>query len=244
MSRRWITISVICLLIVAAVSLRTIGQGTEETMATGYGYVTMGWLPEAVRLFAQAAREHPDDMEAVVTAGIGYKAIGHDRQAESLLSRGARLENGLPELWALVGDIRLSLGDVSGATDAFRRALDYDDELALAHRGLGVIAERQGDTQQAVRHYEDALEASPGLVPVRVQLARLLIADEAWEEAREHLELVLRMQPRDAEVHWLLAQAYLGLGESPRAMHMLTRALQLDPNHRAAAAQLEELQRQ
>jgi len=238
------TIFTVCLLIVAAVSLRTIGQGTDETMASGYGYVTMGWLPEAVRLFAQASREEPDDLEALVTAGIGYKAIGHDRQAESLLSRGARLEHGLPELWALVGDIRLSLGDVPGAAESFQRALDYDGELALAHRGLGIIAQRRGDAQEAVRHYENALETAPGLVAVRVQLARLLLADEAWEEAREHLQLVQRMQPRDAEVHWLLARAYLGLGEKPRAMHMLARALQLNPNHREAAALLEELQRQ
>lgn len=217
---------------------------TADALAAAFGYVTMGWLPEAARQFDVAARYNPDDPEVLLLTGLAHQAAGRPESGVRLLERSVLVAGDtIPELWALLGEARLAVGDVSGAEEAFQRALAHGDDLAVAHRGLGVIAERRGDTAAARERYEAALAISPVLVWERMQLARLLIAEGEWEEAGEHLRQAARLRPRDADVQWLLGRVYLAQGEKDRAVHALNRALQLNPHHPHAAALLEEIRR-
>jgi tetratricopeptide (TPR) repeat protein len=59
------------------------------------------------------------------------------------------------------GVARLKLGDLDGATERFRRALDANPGNADALYGLGVVAEGGGADAAAVTLYERALAANP-----------------------------------------------------------------------------------
>lgn len=245
MRRRWIAAVVAALALSAAAGYSGAGQTrTDDVLATAFGYVTMGWLPEAARQFELAVRQRPDDPEVLLLTGLTQHAAGRVDSGLRLLERGVQAaEDKFPELWALLGKVRLTVGDLEGAEEAFQRALAHDEDLAVAHRGLGFIAEQRGDAAAARKRYEAALAISPALVWERLRLARLLIAEERWDEAAEHLQQAARLRPRDADVQWLLGRVYLAQGERDRAIHALTRALQLRPHHPHAAALLEEVRR-
>lgn len=243
MRRRWIPILIVALALGAAAGYPGAGQTrTADVLATAFGYITMGWLPEAARQFEVAARNNPDDPEILLLTGLAHHAAGRPDSAVRLLERSARVGgDAMPELWALLGEARLAVGDLSGAEEAFEQALAHGEDMAVAYRGLGAIAERRGDTAAARERYEAALAISPVLVWERMQLARLLINEGEWEEAGEHLQQAARLRPRDADIQWLLGRVYLAQGEKDRAIHALHRALQLNPGHAHAAALLEEL---
>ncbi len=57
-----------------------------------------------------------------------------------------------------IGDIRLQLGDRSGAQDYFSRAIAINPKLPWGHIGLARIAEEVSDAEAALDHYRRAQE--------------------------------------------------------------------------------------
>lgn len=61
--------------------------------------------------------------------------------------------------------------------------------------------------------------------------AKKAIAVQEWKKAQPHLESALRVAPKDAEVFYLYAQVYQGLGVKAQQKNMLKRAMFLSkPN--------------
>lgn len=68
-----------------------------------------------------------------------------------------------------MGDLRLEEGDLEGAREHYDAALVLDPDFGYALLQRGLVAEREGDAQEAVRHY---MRATLGVDPAdRVALA-------------------------------------------------------------------------
>ncbi len=63
--------------------------------------------------------------------------------------------------WRLLGKLRLQAGDSAGAADALRRATQLDPQSAAAHYDLAQALQGLGQSQAAVRHYEQARKLAP-----------------------------------------------------------------------------------
>lgn len=64
-------------------------------------------------------------------------------------------------LWSLLGDCHTLLNDIESAWDAYTNALKYDFMDSVAVRGLGMIAEKQGEWQTALDLYERFVVLDP-----------------------------------------------------------------------------------
>ena len=56
----------------------------------------------------------------------------------------------------MLGVSLASLGDMDGAVDAYRQALEIDPGNATGHFNLAGVLEGRGETQQALHHYQQA----------------------------------------------------------------------------------------
>lgn len=63
----------------------------------------------------------------------------------------------LSEEWAFTGLALLGEGDLTGAEEAYRRALSLDSGSSYAHDGLGLVAQRRGRPSEAHTHFEHAV---------------------------------------------------------------------------------------
>ena len=77
------------------------------------------------------------------------------------------------------------------ADQDFRKAIAEDESLAMAHRGLGVLAGRGGRPKEAVAHLARAIELNPedpdalGMYPIALLKAgQISEAETAYETAR------------------------------------------------------------
>jgi len=115
------------------------------------------------------------------------------------------------------------------AEQLYRRAIELDPWLAMAHTNLGNVQFRQGRTDDAMVHYERALALEPNQPEAHynvgyVQLERGLAAD-----AVVSLEKAVAGDGTFADAFFYLAMAHEGVGQGHKAAPHWHRYLELAP---------------
>jgi TolB-like protein len=126
---------------------------------------------------------------------------------------------------------------------ALAAARKPEQRTALDHVLLGERAQqRDWNAQDALSYYEAALRADPNCARAYANLAnwhscsgQTLFADmdQARDLTRELAEKALSLQPGDALVLAIVADAYASIGDFTAARQCLDKALALNPNHHA-----------
>jgi tetratricopeptide (TPR) repeat protein len=98
------------------------------------------------------------------------------------------------------------------------KAIDIDKELAARapqnralsyyHFSLAKWSEAKGDLTRALAEMRNALKYNDTSSAVRVELAQLMDKNGNTREAIEEAQEAARLDPKDAEPHWLLANIY------------------------------------
>jgi Flp pilus assembly protein TadD len=162
--------------------------------------------------------------------GAAAMLAGQAEEAQVDLELATRLAPERPSTWVNLGVVRRRVGDLTGAMDAYKRALDLDvgngsalANLAVAYRLMG----RQEEAEVALRAAAEDRN-SP--------FSQIALADA--ERSRGELEGALRLlrrarrnHPRVPEVHEALARWARDAGEPRRASRHAARAERL---HRKA----------
>ena len=119
--------------------------------------------------------------------------------------------------------------DYPGLEKRFRAAVDADPNLAEATYNLGVLADRQGKTKEAVSLYKEALAKKPTLRQAAENLG--VIAQNNGDEAgaaRIYTD-ILTNYPDDAGSRARMAEISRRKGELDRAIELSREALFRDP---------------
>lgn len=132
-------------------------------------------------------------------------------------------------LKAYEGQKKIGKIDYPGLEKRFRAAADADPNLAEATYNLGVLADRQGKTKEAVSLYKEALAKKPTLRQAAENLG--VIAQNNGDEAgatRIYTD-ILNNYPDDAGSRARLAEIARRKGELDRAIELSREALFRDP---------------
>jgi tetratricopeptide (TPR) repeat protein len=129
-----------------------------------------------------------------------------------------------------------------------RRVAVYTDEVTLwsdAERhqpdnslvqvNLGDALEKSGRLNEAILHYERAIELAPNFVGHQ-SLAGALAAAGRFAEAKEHYEEAIRQRPNMAALHFNYGQLLARIGENDRARTEYEEAFKILPDYRIAYA--------
>jgi Flp pilus assembly protein TadD len=103
-----------------------------------------------------------------------------------------------------------SKGDHTKSTSLLNEALAIDPAYAEAHRALGVLAQINGDQDDAARQYRVAIAVDPTLAEPRMDLGLLLI--NRGEEKAGIAEMLSAMLPPCDNPERALAREYAMLG--------------------------------
>ena len=141
---------------------------------------------------------------AIASAEENLRA-GERQVAES------RYRTALLEGWMLLGAIHASSGRLTDARQAFERASVSAVENRDALQSLAIVQVQMGDAVPALDTLTRMAAISPLSVPIRRTLAQALVAAGKPAEAAQELEEAHAIAPRDAELAFTLASAYLRL---------------------------------
>lgn len=147
------------------------------------------------------------------------------------------------------------------ALDEYRAGLEDNNDLAMAHLGLGILAERQMNPQAAVSHYQDAIQAQPDVTGPRSNLAELYVriaervpgsvqaqraaaeVDRLRDEERELFARDVQLLPNAGITHYRYGLSLYLAGDLEKAKAELTRAVELEPDQPTFRQALDELQK-
>jgi class 3 adenylate cyclase len=129
-------------------------------------------LRQAVGGYPGICRVHRAELKRL--RGLWPEAEQEARQACQELERFGLLD-GVGYAQHEVGEVRLRMGDLEGAAEAFERAYEYGND---AQPGMAMLHLARGDVEEAARSIRRALEATAGAdgVTDRATRARLLPA--------------------------------------------------------------------
>jgi len=120
----------------------------------------------------------------------------------------------------------------------FERALSVTSKNYLTHNNLGVALFLEGRTEEAVRHYNAALQIKPDYADAHYNIGMALAAQGKYEEAIHRYREALHVRPDDAGTHNNIGVALAAQGKVDAAIGHYTQALQISPNHEKARANL------
>ncbi|HEX3345753.1 MAG TPA: tetratricopeptide repeat protein, partial [Polyangiaceae bacterium] len=155
----------------------------------------------------------PLPKKALALNAAGAEALGRGdlSTAEARLSVALEYSPRFVEAWVNLGYVELRRGNFEQARRDFVKARSLNADIPAPHHALGLLADEQGDGEEAERCYRRALEVDPGFGPARANLARRLFDRRQYENAREQFQRLREVAPGEAE-------GWAGEAESLRAL--------------------------
>jgi len=107
---------------------------------------------------------------------------------------------------------------------------ETNSEKAFSYYWLGVAANRQGRTQEAIDYQLKAVEADESYGPPHSSLAISYTLFGDFDAAKEHADRCITLSPGYAWCYYALAAYYDNTLQKDQAYINLKRAIELDPN--------------
>lgn len=167
--------------------------------------------------------------------GSVYYQHGYFEEAEASFLLALRDDPSSAEASYGLGSVYLKQEKTERARDSFERAVrskaSYPDTLPKGWNNLGLIAARQGRTDEAIGYFQQALQLSPEYVVALENLGNAYRQAHDWKQAQQALEQALTLKPDRPELHYSLGMVFAQTDQPERAYDSLQKALGLRPDY-------------
>lgn len=119
-------------------------------------------------------------------------------------------------------------------TVLFRHALDVTENNTVMHYFMGNFLFREGNVDQAIRHYREAVKIKPDFDDGHDKLGRALSYKGLHAEAVQHYQQAIRINSAKADFHYHLACSLEHLGKTDEAALAYRAALGVNPRYAEA----------
>jgi Tfp pilus assembly protein PilF len=189
------------------------------------GLLAIGRIDAALQAYEQALAADADSGRAA--AGVVAATILGGKAPSATTDLGEGFEE---RLVAGLAGLRAGASGAEGARDALLAAASVDPLRAhAAWRALSWLAECAGDTDEALRFVDLALEASPSDFWSNYQRGRLCAVKDDLDGALESFRAALEVEVESTDTLAQLGALCLRRGEREEAARYLERATQLEP---------------
>jgi tetratricopeptide (TPR) repeat protein len=158
----------------------------------------------------------------------------------------ASLQQRLVLSGALCGILLVSLGFLTWRQTAqyhdlsvlYTATLQKNPGCWMAHYNLGILLSDQGEADQAIDHYRQAVVLRPDYAEAHYNLGRLLVEHGQLADAIAHYERAAAINPADAEAQNNLGVTLFGIGRPDDAIDHYQKALGVRPDYAEASCNL------
>ena len=185
----------------------------------------------------EAARAHVD-------AGYAHQQAREFSLAEAEYQRAIDRDPNLWSAWTSYASLKNELSEYDKAIDYARRALELNEDDAVAHFNLGIALEDSGNRAEALESFAEAVRADGVFTLAYSAWGNTLLRDGRYQNAIDILLRGREASPNDPYVSLIyrnLGKAYAGLGQTDEAILYFESSLQLQPSQSEVVAELAAL---
>lgn len=163
------------------------------------------------------------------------------RRTRDLLRASPEFQSDSAETHYRLGRALHHRGDMNGATEEYRLAVQRDPRFGDAYRDLGAVLLDRHDYAGAVTALERAVQLGRQDGETYYWLGRGLMGKRDWAAAAAALETATRVKQDDAEAYADLGLVRMVQGDVAGATEALRVSIELKPDYAEAHALLETL---
>ncbi len=199
---------------------------------------TASSIRRSIALFEEAIELNPEFVQSYTGLADAYNLLtvygdlsgpsAAEMMAEPV-ARARELDEGLAEVHTSYGAMKENLGDLNAAELAYRKAIEINDNYALAYMWLGNVLIYQGRLQEARQVYSHALTLDPLNVAVTINMGRTEVYRGDLERGLEYIERARESNPGSALTYETAATWLRQYGRLEQALESARRAEAMDP---------------
>jgi tetratricopeptide (TPR) repeat protein len=178
--------------------------------------------------------ESADFRRNYLSLGSALFERGYADQSEMFFELARRDAPSSAEPYYGLGSVYLEQQKNERARENFQRAAklpaNYPGTLPRAWNNLGIVAAREGNTEQAIGDFRRALEIDPDFLIALVNIGNAYRRQKRWQEAKGVLERAIELSPEDADANYGLGMVFAELNDTDRAYDRLLKALAARPD--------------
>lgn len=209
-------------------------------LALEYG----GRLEQAEPVLADAAVRGRDDPRILLSWGSVALARGDVEAADARLRQARDRFGGAPPApwFEAMSRAAAARGELDRALTVAREGVEAYPGATVLRNNLAVFLEAAGEVEQAEALLRAALEEEPGIPQIAKNLGDLCYRSGRFDEAWEHYERAAKLVPDlGDDLYFKMGNLALKRRETERAGDLWRRAVELNPDHQLARANLDAL---
>lgn len=213
-SSKWCIAALLPFVVLAGCS----SWGGKMRNTEGVRYYSNGQYDEALESFQTASRLNPEDPEVYYNLASTYQQQATRYNQPALLTQ---------------------------AENYYRQCLDKNpnsETTVCCYRGLATVLNQKNEPSEAMSLLRTWEERNPSSVEPKLEIAYLLEAQGANQDAAAALEKIAAYAPNDYRAYYKLGLVREKLGQDDAALTQLQTSLRLKPNDTEIAQRIEQLE--
>jgi tetratricopeptide (TPR) repeat protein len=218
---------------------RSLGRGLE--VAVLFFVLTLGPMLGFVMLYTFRYSFVADHYQYVASIGLIALMAGGIASTNGLFGRGNRFLKP-----AVCGAALLVLGGLTfrqaglyvDTKSLWQGTLQRNPESWLAHNHLGGLLLNEGKVEEAMAHFQKAVELQPDFAESQNMLGSALITLGRLDEAAARFQKAFELEPRSAVALYNLGVVASAKGLPDQAIQLYQRALEIQPRYAEAHGNL------
>ena len=175
-------------------------------VAEGADHLRAGRADEAIAVFRDVLRGHPDNVDAMRHLAMAYwREKKKPGDAEAWLRRATTVAPDFVAAWLSLGLVLLDNGKPNDAIEAYQRAVGLAPNNARAWAGAGNAHAQAGQQELSVEAYAKSLELNPRAAGVHMSHGHALKTIGDQQSALAAYRAAIAERPRFGEVYWSMA---------------------------------------
>lgn len=198
----------------------------------GEKYLGARDLGQALKFLSLAEKRRPNDPVVQYDLGVAYYERGLKSEALTHLKKALALKPAFPEAQNALGRYYAEQGQYDQALHAFQKAL-ADPYYTTPHVGfynLGLVYEKKGDPETALKQYREAVRLQPNYGVAYYRMGQILEELRRADQARDAYGRAIESAPDLVEAHYRYGVMSYAAGELENAMYSLNRVVKLAPH--------------
>jgi tetratricopeptide (TPR) repeat protein len=147
-------------------------------------------------------RQAPGSIDQILGGAMALQGQGLFREAENIYRKLLQKFPGHPGTLRLMAVLMHQNGENNDeAIKLLRQAIATDPDFGVAHQNLGHLLCLKGLVDEAIFHFSEAARLNPKDIESRLEQARLLDAEQEYDEALDIYNRIVEIDPDDPRAH-------------------------------------------